>query len=312
MYLKTKNLTKSFSERTVVDNLELDIRPGQILGLLGPNGAGKSTTIKMLSGQLKPNSGTITIDDKEYGSVPDKFRGSIGVMPQEVIIWEDLNIRENLEFTASIQRLPKAKTEEMVNQLIAGLQLEKEINTLGRDLSGGYKRRVNLANSLVHDPSLIFLDEPSPGVDAQTRRFLWEFIEGLRDDNHAVVLTDHYLEEAEKLSDYVVIIDDGKVIAEGTVSELKNDYGKGAVIKVGLASKQELDKKKLSKIVDDKDSNVELKDKELVILTDQGYEHMQVIIKQLEAKDIKIEQASVSQPSLEDIFLLLTGKEIRE
>lgn len=313
MEVKTKGLTKNFGSRTVVADLNIEIKPGQILGLLGPNGAGKSTTIKMLTGQLTPTSGTIILDGEEYSSIPLKLRGSIGVMPQEIIVWENLTIKENLHFTATLQNMPHSLAEKRVADLVTGLKLERELNTLTKNLSGGYRRRVNLAISLIHDPSLIFLDEPSPGVDAQTRRFLWDFIKQLRNENHAIVLTDHYLEEAEKLSDYVVIIDEGKVIAEGTVAQLKAEHGDGTVIKI----KVEADvpegsiKNALSKLPF-RQEEITNSDHTISIITTEGVKSLQKVTDILAQEKVRIENISLSEPSLEDVFLLLTGKEIRE
>lgn len=313
MLVKTKELSKKYGGRTVVSGLDLKIEPGKILGLLGPNGAGKSTTIKMLTGQIKPTSGSIEIAGQDYESIPPEMRGNIGVMPQEVVIWEDLNIRENLEFTATLQELPRAVAKERVDFLIEGLKLERELKTLGRDLSGGYKRRVNLAISIIHDPSVIFLDEPSPGVDAQTRRFLWEFIEGLRDADHAIVLTDHYLEEAEKLSDYVVIIDQGKVIAEGTVPELKQEFGQGKSLKVTLSENTKPDQ--LSKLVaelDWEDESVVIGENSFSAFTPDPLKAMETVTEKLAEAKLGSENISISEPTLEDVFIILTGKEIRE
>lgn len=313
MKIKTKGLTKHFGDKTAVDSLDLEIKPGEILGLLGPNGAGKSTTIKMLTGQLAPTTGNIVIDDQNYSQIPDKLRGQIGVMPQEVIIWDDLNIEENLRFSGSIQNMSQKHINERVEFLIEGLKLSRELKTLARELSGGYKRRVNLAISIIHNPSLIFLDEPSPGVDAQTRIFLWEFIKSLRDDNNAIVLTDHYLDEAEKLSDYVVIIDQGKKIAEGTVQELKKKHGNSTALRIEIAG--ETPQGKIEQAIQDlpfPQENIKLLDQNINIYTDRGIDILQKVKMTLDQHKLTISNISLSEPTLEDVFISLTGKDIRE
>lgn len=158
MKVIAENLVKTYGNRKVVDGLSFEIRNGQILGLLGPNGAGKSTTIKMLSGQIKPSAGKIYLDGVAMDSVPSTYRSKIGVMPQEVIIWDDLTVRENLEFTTHLFQLDKKLAKKKVNSLIDGLNLGKEINTIANRLSGGFKRRLNLALTLINDPSAVFLD----------------------------------------------------------------------------------------------------------------------------------------------------------
>ncbi|KXK27008.1 MAG: Daunorubicin/doxorubicin resistance ATP-binding protein DrrA [candidate division WS6 bacterium OLB20] len=236
-------------------------------------------------------------------------------MPQEVVIWDNLTIIENLIYSARLQNMPADKTRSRTDYLIEALNLEKETHTLARNLSGGYKRRLNLALSIIHDPTLLFLDEPTPGIDAQSRRFLMDYIRDLSDsNNYAIVLTDHYLDEAEKLSDYVVIIDDGTVIAEGTVPQLKRMYGKGSLLNIELeeatpepsisALQQELTKqfhKELTR-----------SDHTLTCLTEDPVQSIQFALNAIRQTDVQAVNVSVKEPTLEDIFLLLTGKEIRE
>ena len=314
MNIATKNLTKSYGSKVAVSDLDLRIKPGQILGLLGPNGAGKSTTIKMLTGQLQPTSGEIIVDGKKYTSISEKQRYQMGVMPQEVIVWEHLNILENLEFTAKLHGMSHKKTKQRVEMLMSGLHLSGEAKTLARNLSGGYRRRVNLAISIIHDPAVVFLDEPTPGVDTQTRRFLWEFIKELGGDkNKSVVLTDHYLEEAERLSDYVVIIDEGKLVAEGTVAQLKKEHGHGTAIEIRLP--EEIKQGELSALraaLSETFSSVNYSDSLITVLVEDGLDSLGVVMRVLEQKKIKAVNLSLKEPTLEDVFLILTGKNIRE
>lgn len=317
MKLTCSNLTKSFSGREVVKGVDLTITPGKVLGLLGPNGAGKSTTINMLTGQLKPDSGTISIDGQEFSAFPVERRHEIGLMPQEIIIWNDLTIKENLEYSASLFKLSKDLTKARVQELIDGLQLAPEINTLAKNLSGGYKRRLNLAISVIHNPSVVFLDEPSPGIDAQSRLLLTTYIERLaKEEGKAVVLTDHYLDEAEKLSDYVVIVDGGEVVTEGTVQQLKNKYGKGNIIQIHL------DPEKCSELLAAPDSMLAMFEKDfetpaiaketITMLTDNPGKGIQKALKIVENNNLEILTINIKESTLEDIFLLITGKDVRE
>lgn len=316
MNIKARNLKKFYGEKAAVDGINLDIRQGQILGLLGPNGAGKSTTIKMLSGQILPSEGQIEIDGKEYSSVPKELRGNIGVMPQDVVLWDELTVEENLKFTAKLQEMPETKAKERINELIDGLNLQKELKTYAKNLSGGFKRRLNLAISILHEPSLIFLDEPTPGIDPQNRRFLWDFISNLRNSGkYSIVLTDHYLDEAENLSDYVVIVDDGKVIAEGTVHELKKKYGNGLLLQVSFDDdelKRTNDIQNFLNELKNSYNDAELVDGVVGILTQEGVTLLEEVIGLLTKNNLKANNVGLKEPSLEDIFLILTGKAIRE
>lgn len=313
MHIKTQNLSKKYGSKTVVDGVNLDLVPGQILALLGPNGAGKSTTIKMLTGRAKPTSGKILIDDTEYTSFPEKLLSSLGIMPQEIVVWDDLTIRENLDYTASLYKLPKNQADAKIQEIISDLKLTPEINTLAKNLSGGYKRRVNLAISVLHSPKVIFLDEPTPGIDAQSRILLTEYIQKLADKKEqAIVLTDHYLDQAEKLADYVVIIDGGKIITEGTVSELKAKHSQGNILQIHLNSQDSQSLNKAKEIFAKHFQNPTLHKQTISILIQDISQNLSKAIDIVKQENMPIFNINVKEPTLEDIFLLLTGKEVRE
>jgi ABC-2 type transport system ATP-binding protein len=202
--------------------------------------------------------------------------------------------------------------KKAVDELVKGLNLEPELHTQARNLSGGYKRRLNLAVSIVHDPSVVFLDEPSPGIDPQNRRFLWEYIRTLKEAGKAVVLTDHYLEEAEALADYIVIVDEGKVIAEGRNQDLKEKYGNGSIVQVVLDDVETEDEiQDLSVWCRKKYEQVTVHGNEVSFLTEDGVDTLEKVMKQAKKFDISVRDIALKQPTLEDIFLLLTGHEIR-
>jgi len=316
MKIKANNLQKKYGSKYAVKNISLEIHPGQVLGLLGPNGAGKSTTIKMLSGQIVPTKGEIIIDDKIYNQVPLSYRGNIGVMPQEIIIWDDLNIIENLNYSAKLQKLGKKETKRQVSYLIEALQFQKELKTLSRDLSGGYKRRLNLALSIIHKPSLIFLDEPTPGIDAQSRRFMMDFIGDLsHKQGFSIVLTDHYLDEAEKLSDYIIIIDNGEIVTKGTNAQLKQKHGSGNILQIDFDPNVFADKLVMNKLTtsfNKEFEKVNLSNHSITAFANDPVKAMQQAITILKANNVSALNISIKEPSLEDIFLILTGKDIRE
>jgi ABC-2 type transport system ATP-binding protein len=313
MHISCKNLAKKFGGKIAVSDISIDIIPGKILGLIGPNGAGKSTTIKMLTGSIKPSSGNIIIDNKSYSHFPNELKPKLGIMPQEILVWDDLNILENLEYSASIFKLDKKDTKYRVDYLINSLKLTPELKTLARNLSGGYRRRLNLAISIIHNPEVIFLDEPTPGIDAQSRILLTEFIQSLvHTGDHAVVLTDHYLEEAEKLSDYVVIIDNGCVVAEGTVPELKSKYGKGNLLQIHLDPNNIEDIDKISNIFKPQFEKFTILKETINIPVNDVSKNLKKAIEIIEKNSFKVLSINIKQPSLEDIFLILTGKSVRE
>jgi ABC-2 type transport system ATP-binding protein len=310
MKISAKNLLKKYSERTVVSDITLTIEPGKILGLLGPNGAGKSTTIKMLSGQIKPNSGEISVDGTNYNYLPEELRTRIGIMPQDIIIWDDLSILENLQMSAALFNLTTERTKERIDFLIDALKLSPELHTLARNLSGGYKRRVNLAISVIHDPEVIFLDEPTPGIDAQSRLLLNEFVQSLADTGkYGIVLTDHYLDEAEKLCDSFVIIDNGKIVTEGTLAELKKRHGQGKFMEIEL---EETSKNKIEKLLLQEFPQGKVIRNTFVCLANDLLGTLSKATKLIEEQGLSIQNISIKEPSLEDIFLLITGRDLRE
>lgn len=313
MKIRAIDLTKKYGSKTVVNKINFEIRNGQILGLLGPNGAGKSTTIKMLSGQTEPSSGFIEIDGKQYSKVPSEFRTQIGVMPQDVIIWDSLTVKENLEFSGKIYKLSNKELIKRRDFLIDALNLKKELNTVADHLSGGFKRRLNLAITIMNNPGAVFLDEPTPGIDPQNRRFLWEYISNLKTENRSVILTDHYLDEAEKLADYVVIIDNGNVIAQGTVKELKTKYGSGDLVLIKfMEDTKESDLENFLQKLKKSNPESQLFDNTISINTSHPIDTMKYALQEVEKGGLKYEEFQLKEPTLEDIFLILTGKNIRE
>jgi len=219
-----KNLIKKFEDITAVDNLNLEIEQGELFALLGPNGAGKTTTIKILCGLLQPTSGSISIGGYNALKEASKIRPLIGFCPQETAAFPFLTGKENLELFGKLYGMPKAVMKANVENLLEKLFLTDHADRRVQKYSGGLTRRISLAMALVHDPEIAFLDEPTVAMDPQSRRAVWDFIRDLKQKNKTIILTTHYMEEAEELSDRVGIIDNGKLIALGSPKELNEKY----------------------------------------------------------------------------------------
>jgi len=224
--LHIEGLTKRYGTVLAVDRLSLDVRRGEIFGLLGPNGAGKTTTLKMMCGLLRPDAGRIEVNGRSLAAGRGRSLASVGVAPQNIVIWETLTCREQLEFMGRMygQSLPTARGR--AKRLLADFGLEEKARRLGRTLSGGMQRRLNIALALVHGPEILFLDEPQAGLDPQSRVLVRDYIRSLR-GRMTVVVTTHDMEEAEKLSDRVCIIDHGALLDLDTVKALKRRLGEG-------------------------------------------------------------------------------------
>lgn len=215
--IKINNLTKKYKDKLAVDNLNLEIKTGELFSLLGTNGAGKTTTIKMISTLILPTSGTININGLDIIKDREKIKRIINISPQETAIAPNLTVLENLYFMAGIYEIKKAK--EKINELIKLFKLEEVLNQKAKILSGGYQRKLSIAISLINDPEILFLDEPTLGLDVISRRELWHIIENLK-GKITIILTTHYMEEAEILSDRIGIMNKGKLIELGTSKEL--------------------------------------------------------------------------------------------
>jgi ABC-2 type transport system ATP-binding protein len=230
--LQVQALTKRYGDLVAVDGLTLQIKKGEIFGFLGPNGAGKTTAINMMVGLLSPTGGSVLINGQDRARVPKR---SIGICPQEIVLWEELTCVENLTVIGDMYDLPRAVTNERVRSLLADLALSEKANARVSQLSGGVKRRLNVALAVVHDPDIVVLDEPSSGLDPQSRLLLWDFVRSLKGKGKTTILTTHAMEEADALSDRVAIIDHGKLLQLDTPQNLKRTIGSGDIIEMQLA-----------------------------------------------------------------------------
>lgn len=223
--IETKNLTKKYKDKTAVDAINLTVEEGELFSLLGVNGAGKTTTIRMLSCLSEPTSGEAFVDGKNVNDDKGQIKKIIGVSPQDTAVAEKLTVRENLEFMAEIHYSDKETIKEKVDNIISIFNLSEVENQRSKTLSGGWKRKLSIAMALISNPKILFLDEPTLGLDVLARRELWRAIEALK-GKMTIILTTHYMEEAEHLSDRIGIMISGKIVACGNLSEIENAAGK--------------------------------------------------------------------------------------
>jgi len=233
--IRIKNLTKKYDDFVAVDNISFSVSKGEIFAFLGPNGAGKSTTIKMLTTLLNPTSGEILVDNHNPAKEPDAVRRSFGIVFQDPSLDDELTARENMDFHGVLYDVPDKIRKERVQQLLGFVELWERRNNLVREFSGGMKRRLEIARGLLHHPKVLFLDEPTLGLDPQTRNHMWSYLRNLNQtEGTTIFFTTHYLEEAERIAQRIAIIDHGKIVAIGTVAELKNQTNAASLEKAFL------------------------------------------------------------------------------
>jgi len=308
--LQAQGLTKIYGDLVAVDNLTLQIKRGEIFGFLGPNGAGKTTSISMMVGLLTPTRGTVLIDGRDRARVPKR---SIGICPQELVLWEELTCAENLILMGDMYDLPRSVTRARTSSLLADLALTEKANARVSQLSGGLKRRLNVALAVIHDPDIVVLDEPSAGLDPQSRLLLWDFIRTLKEeDEKTTILTTHAMEEADALSDRIAIIDHGKLLQLDTPANLKRTIGTGDVIELQLAEPDtkaaviaELTSIKGIDEINDVGAKVNIRALNAVNLLPQ-------VIERVEAIGAHVSDMSIRENTLEDVFIYLTGRGLRE
>lgn len=308
--IETKNISKDFNGFKAVDGLSLKVSRGEVFGFLGPNGAGKTTSINMMVGLQKPTRGQVIINGQDMNKID---RTSIGMCPQELVLWDNLTCWESLKLMGDMYEVPKDVLKQRIDELLEDLFLTDKADTVVDNLSGGMKRRLNLALAVIHQPEIVVLDEPSEGLDPQSRRVLWKYIRSLRDDEgKTVILTTHLMDEADRLSDRVAIIDHGKLLRLDTPENLKKEIGEGDVLELTLQDKnRNLDVVKTLEGDDNFHNVVEVEGKinlrGLNVLSKLPH-----IIELLEEIDVQIADLSVRQNTLEDVFIELTGTSLRE
>jgi ABC-2 type transport system ATP-binding protein len=303
--IQTFNLTKAFNGLVAVDGIELNIKKGELFALLGPNGAGKTTTINMLCCLLKPSKGTAQIMGYDILKQPFKVKETIGVAPQETAISGYLNTQENMGLIGRIHGVSSAELKTRSKQLLETMGLESRAKDQVRKFSGGMKRRLNIMMALIHNPRVLFLDEPTLGLDPQARRAIWEYITQLK-GGKTILLTTHYMDEADFLADRIGIMDEGKIVALGTSKELKASMREKNTM---IVSAQNL----IPKVIEEmrkRYAEVSITG-DTMLITDSKL-NFREIVDRLQSAGATVRSAHIKEPTLEDVFLNLTGKELRE
>ena len=307
--LQVEHLSKAFGSVQAVADVGFTVRPGEIYGLLGPNGAGKTTTISMVCGLLQPDGGRITVAGQPLAADPQAAKRVMGVVPQELALYEELGAAENLEFWGRLAGLDAKTARARAAELLSALTLADRAKDAVKTFSGGMKRRVNLGCALLHRPKLILLDEPTVGIDPQARLNILEFIRGLRAEGVGVLYTTHYLEEAESLCDRIGIVDHGRMHAEGTLRELQDRLGGDRLFSLdGAWSGAQPDTWPGFR---ERYRVLQHTDRQLVVAA-LGERDPADCLRELLALPVRPENVTLKRPSLNDVFLQLTGRNLRE
>ena len=294
-----------------VDDISLIVHRGEIYGLLGPNGAGKTTLLSMIAGIIEPDSGEILVNGLNV--LDPRIRGMVGYCPQEAIVYDDLTGLENMMFYAGLQGLSGNHVKRKCKELLDQMGLSEYANKKVRTYSSGMKKRLSFAISLIGDPELLLLDEPTVGMDPRIRRSVWESILRLKEEGKTIILATHYMEEADELSDRVAIMNSGRIIVEDSPENLKKKYGPRAVIDVKLAEPIMESKSIIEKIrLYASEGEVIYKDDVLRIHVDDPDIVSPKIISEMVGKGVKLKSLKITTPTLEDVFLRLTGRRLVE
>jgi lipooligosaccharide transport system ATP-binding protein len=302
--IKASALTKRFNGLFAVNQISFKINFGETYGFLGPNGAGKTTTIRLLYGMLPPTSGSLTVLGYDIATDARQARYKIGVMPQEINLDVELNVSENLEIYANYFGIPKKEAQKRLNNLLKFIQLDDKATAPIDTLSGGMKKRLLLGRALLNKPQLLILDEPTSGLDPKARLVIWEKLRELRSSGTTIVLTTHYMEEAERLCDRVAIMDQGKIVAEGRPVQLIKEYTASQVLELQTT---DTDWQDIIKIGEPNIKGWEIYGKTIFLFSEQAEKVLQL----LQRQQIQLTFCHIRPANLEDVFLKLTGKKLK-
>lgn len=309
-FIEVGNLTKTFQERIAVDHMSFEINRGEIFGFLGPNGAGKTTIINILSTSIPPDKGEISINEIDLSSHPFEIKKIIGMIPQEIALYPDLSAYDNLKFFGHMNGMSGEGLHSAINDVLKVVGLEERTKEAMKTFSGGMMRRLNIAVGIIHRPKLLFMDEPTVGVDPQSRNYIFETVLKFKQEGMTILYTTHYMEEAERLCDRVAIVDNGKITAEGTPKELMGIIEDKEVIVIELkemVSNLEEDLSKLGNVI-----SVKIIEKSLHLQVKEAQKELVEIISYLNKRNIKPVSIDIIEPNLEMVFLHLTGKKLRD
>lgn len=305
--LEIRNISKSFETTKAVDNISLTLEKGAFYGLLGPNGAGKSTTINILSTVLKPDDGSVSINGFDLIKEPQKCKESIGIVPQEIALYEELSAYENLMFWGSLYNLSGGSLKGNIDETLRLMGLFDRRNDKISSYSGGMKRRINIAAALLHRPELLLMDEPTVGIDPQSRNLIFDVLEKLHGDGMTIIYTTHYMEEAERLCSSIGIIDHGKIIGQGTLGELRASSGTKDILKIQTENVNQHQIEAMEMHWEDdvhvNENSISISEKEVSLMKQLSF---------LNDQNIEIKKVEIIPVNLETIFLNLTGRQLRD
>lgn len=308
--LEIKNVTKKFGDFIAVDNMSLTVAEGEIFGFLGTNGAGKSTTINMISGLLRANSGEIKILGKDIHKHSRFAKKNIGIVPQDIAIYEDLTTYENVKFFAGLYGLRGTQLHEQVEEALEFVGLSDKHKSYPKSFSGGMKRRLNIACAIAHRPKLIIMDEPTVGIDPQSRNYILNSVKKLNEMGCTIIYTSHYMEEVEEICSRIAIIDHGKIIAEGTKEQLKAIITNTKDVWIEIKPMETIDLNKIEAISGVK--AVQMEENLMKVSSDVSVNNLNDIIQCLINDKVEIRSLKEQSPNLETVFLTLTGRSLRD
>lgn len=307
--IEVRGLSHAYADLRAVDNISFSVKKGEIFSFLGPNGAGKSTAINVLITLLSLQKGEVTIAGHDLSREPQKVRESIGIVFQEITLDRDMTVEETLEFHGNLYSMGRDEIESRIEELLGLVELRDKKDILTKNLSGGMKRRLEIARGLMTRPLVLFLDEPTIGLDPQTRRKTWDYLRTVNDEGTTIFLTTHYMDEADMLSDTISIIDHGRIIASGTPKELKDSLGED-IICLETAERERAGR---AVKANEGIKSIEYGEEGLVIMTDKDGAHiLPEVISGLNREGIDIKAVNLKKPSMDDVFMHYTGKELRE
>ena len=304
-----ENLVHSYGGFRAVDNISFSVKKGEIFSFLGPNGAGKSTAINVLITLLSLQKGTAIVAGHDVTKEPQRVRESIGIVFQDITLDRDMTVWEILEFHGRLYNMPPDERKKRIDELLQLVQLEPKRNERIKNLSGGMKRRLEIARGLMTRPQVLFLDEPTIGLDPQTRMRMWDYIRGVNNEGTTIFLTTHYMDEADHLSDRISIIDRGRIVISGTSWELKNTLGRDIIYL------ETDDNARAVRLLQGYPSIRDIKMKTrgfLLMVTDDGTKLLPGIIDTLRNSELEIKTINLKKPTMDDVFVFYTGKELRD
>lgn len=309
--IEVKNISKKFDDKIVLDNISFTVEAGDIFGLIGPNGAGKSTLINIMTGLLDPNDGYITIGGFDVKKNSIKAKEFLGLVPQELALMESVSAYDNLDFFGSLYGLKGKLLKEKINHALEITGLAEKRKDKVKKFSGGMKRRLNLAAAIMHEPKILILDEPTVGIDPQSRNHIFEFIKGVnKEKDTTIIYTSHYMEEVEYLCNNIFIIDEGKEIAYGSKKTVKSMISNNNKVNLRI---ENIDKDLINSIKDlDGIIDVDADHDEINLLVEGDNFKLEPLLKVLENNNSTIKSINVDEPNLEEVFLALTGKKLRD